>query len=161
MTKNPDTAQPAAPTSPAATAQPAAPAAPAAKADALRAQGIEAHPFDGTRPVDPAALRDTTHVLCTIAPGSGGDPALGASAAALRPARWLGYLSTTGVYGDRGGDWVDEDTPPQPAQPEAVPGQPGVEQSLDEAMGGQPQGNTRQRRDPVEAILEELLGGGN
>jgi len=51
--------------------------------------------------------------------------------------------------------------PPQPAQPEAVPGQPGVEQSLDEAMGGQPQGNTRQRRDPVEAILEELLGGGN
>ncbi|MCA0305053.1 MAG: SDR family oxidoreductase [Proteobacteria bacterium] len=92
----------------------------AAKADTLRAQGIEAHPFDGTRPVDPAALHDTAHFLCTIAPGSGGDPALGASAAALRPARWLGYLSTTGVYGDRGGDWVDEDTPPRPAQPRSV-----------------------------------------
>jgi HAD superfamily hydrolase (TIGR01450 family) len=30
------------------------------------------------------------------------------------PARWLGYLSTTGVYGDAGGGWVDEDTPPNP-----------------------------------------------
>jgi nucleoside-diphosphate-sugar epimerase len=90
------------------------------KAASLRAHGIEAHPFDGSRPVDPAVLRDTAHVLCTIAPGSGGDPALGASAGALRDAGWLGYLSTTGVYGDRGGAWVDEDTPPRPAQPRSV-----------------------------------------
>lgn len=92
----------------------------AAKAEGLRAQGLDAHVFDGTRPIDPATLRDCAHVLCTIAPGSGGDPALGASAAALRAARWLGYLSTTGVYGDHGGAWVDEDTPPRPAQPRSV-----------------------------------------
>ncbi len=91
-----------------------------AKAATLRAQGIEAHVFDGTQPVDAAMLGDTPHVLCTIAPGSGGDPALGASAAALGRARWLGYLSTTGVYGDRGGDWVDEDTRPRPGQPRSV-----------------------------------------
>ncbi len=92
----------------------------AAKADSLRSQGLDAHVFDGTRPIDPAPLCDGAHVLCTIAPGSGGDPALGASAAALRGARWLGYLSTTGVYGDHGGAWVDEDTPPRPAQPRSV-----------------------------------------
>jgi nucleoside-diphosphate-sugar epimerase len=91
-----------------------------AKAENLRKRGIEAHVFDGTRPIEAAALGQDAHVVCTIAPGSGGDPALGASAAALRGARWLGYLSTTGVYGDRGGDWVDEDTPPRPAQPRSI-----------------------------------------
>ena len=39
--------------------------------------------------------------------------------------------------------------------------QDGTTQGLDEALGGQPQGGQRQTRDPVEAILEELLGGGN
>ena len=91
-----------------------------AKAEGLRARGIEAHVFDGTRPIDTAALGHAPHVVCTIAPGTGGDPALGASAAALRGAPWLGYLSTTGVYGDRGGDWVDEATPPRPAQPRSI-----------------------------------------
>ena len=91
-----------------------------AKAASLRARGIEAHVFDGVRPIAAAGLGEAAHVLCTIAPASGGDPALGASAAALRGARWLGYLSTTGVYGDRGGDWVDEDTPPRPTQPRSV-----------------------------------------
>ncbi|HEY8610275.1 MAG TPA: SDR family NAD(P)-dependent oxidoreductase, partial [Roseomonas sp.] len=36
------------------------------------------------------------------------------------PLRWIGYLSTTGVYGDRGGDWVDEATEPAPAQPRSI-----------------------------------------
>ena len=35
-------------------------------------------------------------------------------------ARWLGYLSTTGVYGDHGGGWVDEETPPKPGQPRSL-----------------------------------------
>lgn len=91
-----------------------------AKAEGLRAGGIEAHVFDGTRPIEQAVLGSDAHVVCTIAPGTGGDPALGASADALRGARWLGYLSTTGVYGDRGGDWVDEDTPPRPTQPRSM-----------------------------------------
>ena len=33
---------------------------------------------------------------------------------------WLGYLSTTGVYGGHGGDWVDETTPPRPSQPRSI-----------------------------------------
>ena len=92
----------------------------AAKAEGLRARRLEAHVFDGTRPIDAAMLGHDAHVVCTIAPGTGGDPALGATAAVLRGARWLGYLSTTGVYGDRGGDWVDEDSPPRPTQPRSI-----------------------------------------
>ena len=59
-------------------------------------------------------------MLCTIAPGTAGDPALRTCARLLRDARWLGYLSTTGVYGDHGGGWVDEETPPKPGQPRSV-----------------------------------------
>ena len=64
-----------------------------------------------------AAARRATHVLASAAPGADGDPLLPMVADALavgRPA-WVGYLSTTGVYGDNGGDWVDEDSPLNPA----------------------------------------------
>ena len=56
-------------------------------------------------------------ILLSAGPGPDGDPALRDFAAdiAASPARWIGYLSTTGVYGDRGGDWVDEDSPPSPS----------------------------------------------
>src|SRR5918994_385584 len=90
------------------------------KADELNQQGFEAHLFDGTTALPAAAFGKATHVLCTIAPGTTGDPALKTSARVLREARWLGYLSTTGVYGDHGGGWVDEETPAQPAQPRSV-----------------------------------------
>lgn len=86
------------------------------KATRLRAQGIEAHVFDGTDPLQAEDFGEASHVLCTIAPGRTGDPALRLCASHLRQARWLGYLSTTGVYGDHAGGWVDEDTPPQPGQ---------------------------------------------
>ncbi|MCO6416919.1 SDR family NAD(P)-dependent oxidoreductase [Siccirubricoccus sp. KC 17139] len=65
------------------------------------------------------AIRAATHLLVTAAPGEGGDPVLAAHAAAIRAApalRWIGYLSTTGVYGDRGGAWVEETTEPAPGQ---------------------------------------------
>lgn len=88
----------------------------AEKAERLEAEGIETHVFDGTAAVDVEA----THVLCTIAPGSTGDPALRACAGLLRGARWLGYLSTTGVYGDHGGGWVDETTTPVPDQQRSI-----------------------------------------
>jgi nucleoside-diphosphate-sugar epimerase len=58
-------------------------------------------------------------LVSTAPPGEDGDPVLavwGAEIRAARP-RWIGYLSTTGVYGDRGGAWVDEDTVPAPEQP--------------------------------------------
>jgi nucleoside-diphosphate-sugar epimerase len=52
-----------------------------------------------------------THVLVSVPPDEAGDPVLDTHAddiAALPGLAWLGYLSTTGVYGNRGGDWVDE-----------------------------------------------------
>lgn len=68
---------------------------------------------------DPAdAIRRATHLVATAAPEAEGDPVLQHHAAVLAHApalRWIGYLSTTGVYGDRGGGWVDEHTPPAPS----------------------------------------------
>lgn len=93
------------------------------KAARLRAEGIEAHLFDGTAALPAEAMGDASHVLCTIAPsatGTTGDPVLRTSANRLKRARWLGYLSTTGVYGDHGGGWVAEDTPTKPGQPRSI-----------------------------------------
>lgn len=86
------------------------------KARRLREAGIEAHRFDGTATIAPDAFGEPSHVVCTIAPGVEGDPALRTCRDLLRRARWLGYLSTTGVYGDHEGGWVDETTPPLPTQ---------------------------------------------
>jgi nucleoside-diphosphate-sugar epimerase len=73
-------------------------------------------PFDAAEP----AIAAATHILVTAAPTADGDPVLRRHAAAIAIApglRWIGYLSSTAVYGDRGGGWVDEDTPPTPSQP--------------------------------------------
>ncbi|MFZ4109629.1 MAG: SDR family NAD(P)-dependent oxidoreductase [Polymorphobacter sp.] len=64
----------------------------------------------------PAAIAAATHILSSVPPGSdGGDPVLAAHRDRLiaAPAVWLGYLSSTGVYGDTGGAWVDETAPLQ------------------------------------------------
>ncbi len=61
-----------------------------------------------------AALNGATHLLSSVPPDAdGADPVLAryGEAAALAPARWVGYLSSTGVYGDVGGAWVDESAP--------------------------------------------------
>ena len=60
-----------------------------------------------------AALRGATHILSSVPPAEGGDPVLAryGEAIALAPATWTGYLSSTGVYGDTGGAWVDESAP--------------------------------------------------
>jgi nucleoside-diphosphate-sugar epimerase len=73
-------------------------------------------PASGSLPA-PQELADTTHLLVTIPPdGAGQDPVLTHLAPLLAslPLAWVGYLSTTGVYGDRGGGWVDETTPVAP-----------------------------------------------
>lgn len=88
------------------------------KAGRLAAEGFEMHLFDGTAALGQVAA--ASHVLCTIAPGTAGDPALRLGGRLLLEASWIGYLSTTGVYGDHGGAWVDEDTPPAPAQPRSI-----------------------------------------
>jgi nucleoside-diphosphate-sugar epimerase len=61
--------------------------------------------------------QDLTHLLVSAPPDETGDPVLAAYAeriAALTTVVWTGYLSTTGVYGDRGGEWVDEESPLAP-----------------------------------------------
>jgi nucleoside-diphosphate-sugar epimerase len=67
---------------------------------------------------DPSLLAGVTHLVITAPPGPKGDPVWAAHAEALRaaPLAWVGYISTTGVYGDRQGAWVEEDTPPAPGQ---------------------------------------------
>ena len=85
----------------------------AESAHALAAAGIEAFVFDRGRPLeDPAeALRDATYILSSVPPDADGDPVLdqhGHDIVALENLAWAGYLSTTGVYGDRAGGWVDE-----------------------------------------------------
>lgn len=62
------------------------------------------------------AILEATHILATAAPGDRGDPVLARYGAqiAVGSSVWMGYLSTTGVYGNRDGGWVDEDTEPAP-----------------------------------------------
>ena len=90
------------------------------KARRLRAEGIEAHAFDGRAPLSAQSFGEANHVVCTVAPGTAGDPALRTCRALLGRARWLGYLSTTGVYGDHEGAWVDETTPTLATQPRSL-----------------------------------------
>ena len=66
-------------------------------------------------PVSPDAdLATATHLLISVPPDELGDPVIDLYGEAIgrrhlkQPFRWVGYLSTTGVYGDRGGGWVDE-----------------------------------------------------
>lgn len=57
------------------------------------------------------ALADASHVLSSVPPGGDGfDPVFERYGGALA-GKWLGYLSSTGVYGDAGGAWVDESAP--------------------------------------------------
>src|SRR5688572_2023115 len=60
-----------------------------------------------------AEIAAATHILSSVPPEGDGDPVLDRYGALLgaAPARWIGYLSSTGVYGDTGGAWVDESAP--------------------------------------------------
>ncbi|HEX4192499.1 MAG TPA: SDR family oxidoreductase [Stellaceae bacterium] len=63
-------------------------------------------------------LADTTHLLISIPPDETGCPVFDAHAAdiaALRQLQWIGYLSSTNVYGDQAGGWVDEASPTAPS----------------------------------------------
>jgi nucleoside-diphosphate-sugar epimerase len=84
-------------------------------------EGLRWLRFDSQNGVvpDPKELKGVSHVLVTIPPdGQEGDPVLRLLGPALAglPLRWVGYLSTTGVYGNTDGAWVDE-TAPTPARP--------------------------------------------
>ena len=68
------------------------------------------------------ALSEATHIVSTAAPTVDGDPVLARWHAAISQcgAKWFGYLSSTSVYGDRDGDWVDETTQPRPTSQRGV-----------------------------------------
>lgn len=85
----------------------------AAKMDELRSEGVEPLLLPG--PLSGAIAR-ATHILSSVAPDDEGDPILRDHRAELAGARpeWVGYLSTTAVYGDHQGGWVDETTPLTP-----------------------------------------------
>ncbi|RLK03738.1 SDR family oxidoreductase [Ruegeria conchae] len=82
--------------------------------DTIRASGAEPIVWPGERP----DLEGVTHVLISTAPTADGDPVLAELrdeiAARAGQFKWVGYLSTTAVYGDHDGGWVDETTAPEP-----------------------------------------------
>jgi nucleoside-diphosphate-sugar epimerase len=78
-----------------------------------RAAGQDVLAFDDVDGVR-AAIASATHLLSSVPPdATGRDPVLRDYGALVAdaPARWVGYLSSTGVYGDAGGAWIDEATP--------------------------------------------------
>ncbi|WP_255731399.1 SDR family oxidoreductase [Phaeobacter sp. B1627] len=84
----------------------------------------ETPPVEGVEllswPGEEMSFDGVTHILVSIAPSEQGDPVLNAMAARLAnlsTLAWVGYLSTTAVYGDHGGGWVDETTPLTPSSP--------------------------------------------
>lgn len=84
----------------------------------LQAEGVTPVVWPG----NDVPLAQATHLLTSIAPGNAGDPVLGAlgdQIAQARQLRWVGYLSTVGVYGDAQGGWVDETTIPTGASERA------------------------------------------
>ena len=85
----------------------------AARADALRATGIE--PLIWPLQELPSGI---THLLSSVPPDADGDRVPGLLAG-LEPA-WAGYLSTSGVYGDAGGGWVDESSPLAATEPRSI-----------------------------------------
>jgi nucleoside-diphosphate-sugar epimerase len=77
-----------------------------------RTAGPETLGFDDDHAVR-AAIAGASHILSSVPPEGEGDPVLAryGEAIATAPAIWTGYLSSTGVYGDAGGAWVDESSP--------------------------------------------------
>lgn len=85
----------------------------------IAADGFAGLLFDGRAPAPGIAerLAQASHVVVSVPPGADGDPVLrqhGADLASAPGVSWIGYLSTVGVYGDRNGAWVDEESPPMP-----------------------------------------------
>ncbi len=85
----------------------------------MRAQDVAGFLFDHDQPLpDPRyILRDVTHLLISTPPSDEGDPSFlmhAADIVELPSLKWVGYLSTTGPYGDRSGGWVDETSEARP-----------------------------------------------
>lgn len=115
------------------------------KASRLAHFGLETWAFDGTAPSDALlkAVSASSHILSSIPPkkgsqegDSGGpDPVLLHFKNALTKAKWTGYFSSTGVYGDAEDDWVDETAP---AGRGSIPGRAAADQMWQDLTGAQP-----------------------
>lgn len=86
----------------------------------LQQSGVKAYIFDYSKPLSDVKLflEDTTHLLISTPPDDEGDPTFlmhGEDIAAMEGIEWIGYLSTTGVYGNRNGEWVDERSEVRPS----------------------------------------------
>jgi nucleoside-diphosphate-sugar epimerase len=97
----------------------------AAKAQSIAADGVTGRVFDGSTADDAIAadLAAADALLVSVPPDATGDPVLrrfGDVIAEAPRLAWIGYLSTVGVYGDHGGGWVDETTPPDPASERSI-----------------------------------------
>ncbi len=96
------------------------------KRQELTQLGFEAVLFDGNNHSKDVAARlnSATHILQSIAPDAQGDPVLSVFAPDIRAhaaqIQWLGYLSTTAVYGDRQGGWVEETSELIPQMPRGI-----------------------------------------
>ena len=91
----------------------------AGRQEELARLGIAARLFDRDRPLADARslLAGFTHLLSSVPPDEAGDPVLdlhGPDITSRSELAWIGYLSTTGVYGDRQGGWVDEESALRP-----------------------------------------------
>lgn len=83
----------------------------------LNKLGINAWMFDGSSPLPDQAFEGVTHILNSIPPCKCGDNSLLLHHDRLKTSDtlvWVGIFSTTGVYGDANGEWIDEDFPPAP-----------------------------------------------
>ena len=80
--------------------------------------------FNGEEELSPEIFEGATHILSCIPPLlSGEDPVLSKLKTKLlnsKNLKWVGYLSTTGVYGDKKGAWVNENTPTNPQQKRSI-----------------------------------------
>lgn len=87
----------------------------------MKERGIKTVLFDYNAPLnDPGLfLKDVTHLLISTPPFDSGDPVFLMHAEDIirqqSSIKWIGYLSSTNIYGDHGGDWVDENTETRPS----------------------------------------------
>lgn len=85
----------------------------------MKKRGIKSYVFDYEKPLnDPHFfLEHVTHILISTPPNDDGDPTFvmhGEDIARMPALQWVGYLSSTSIYGDREGRWVDEKSEPRP-----------------------------------------------
>jgi nucleoside-diphosphate-sugar epimerase len=96
------------------------------KAAGIEAAGLEALVFGGDAQNTALSkkLAHCTHLIVCAGPDERGDPVLSAHekilASGMPQLKWIGYLSTVGVYGDHEGAWVDEDTPCKPVSQRSI-----------------------------------------